>query len=73
VAAADFYFIKIVSLPLFSYFMTMMQSPERKMFFGSKPVTFIRARNLRENMTNAEHILWNRVRNNQLLGFRFKA
>ena len=53
--------------------MTMMQSPERKMFFGSKPVTFIRARNLRENMTNAEHILWDRVRNNQLLGFRFKA
>ena len=53
--------------------MAMMQSPERKMFFGSKPVTFIRARNLRENMTNAEHILWNRVKNNQLLGFRFKA
>ena len=53
--------------------MAMMQSPERKMFFGSKPITFIRARNLRENMTNAEHILWNRVKNNQLLGFRFKA
>ena len=53
--------------------MAMMQSHERKMFFGSKPVTFIRARNLRENMTNAELILWNRIRNNQLLGFRFKA
>ena len=53
--------------------MAMIQSPERKMFFGSKPVTFIRARNLRENMTNAELILWNRIRNNQLLGFRFKA
>ena len=51
----------------------MRQSPERKMFFGSKSVTFIRARNLRENMTNAENILWNRIRNNQLLGFRFKA
>lgn len=51
----------------------MMQFPERKMFFGSKPVTFIRARNLRENMTNAELVLWNRIRNNQLLGFRFKA
>ena len=51
----------------------MMQSPERKMFFCSKPVTFIRARNLRENMTNAELILWNRIRNNQLLGFRFKS
>lgn len=50
-----------------------MQFPERKMFFGSKPVTFIRARNLRENMTNAELVLWNRIRNNQLLGFRFKA
>ena len=43
------------------------------MFFGSRPVTFIRARNLRENLTNAELILWNRIRNNQLLGFRFKA
>ena len=51
----------------------MIHSPERKMFFGSKPVTFIRARNLRENMTNAELILWNKIRNNQLLGFRFKA
>jgi len=43
------------------------------MFYGSKPITFIRARNLRQNMTNAELILWNRIRNNQLLGFRFKA
>lgn len=43
------------------------------MFYGSKPITFIRARNLRVNMTNAELILWNRLRNNQLLGFRFKA
>lgn len=51
----------------------MPDSPERKMFFGSKPVAFIRARNMRENMTNAELILWNRIRNNQLLGFRFKA
>jgi len=51
----------------------MMQSPERKMFYGSKPITFIRARNLRQNMTNAELILWDRIRNNQLLGFRFKA
>ena len=24
-------------------------------------------------MTNAELLLWNRIRNNQLLGFRFKA
>ena len=50
-----------------------MRLSERKMFYGSRPATFIRARQLRENMTNAELLLWNRIRNNQLLGFRFKA
>jgi len=51
----------------------MTENPERKMFYGAKPITFIRARNLRESMTNAEIMLWERLRNNQLLGLRFKA
>ena len=51
----------------------MNENPERKMFYGAKPITFIRARNLRESMTNAEMMLWERLRNTQLPGFRFKA
>lgn len=51
----------------------MTENPERKMFYGAEPITFIRARNLRESMTNAEIMLWEKLRNNQLLGFRFKA
>ena len=46
---------------------------ERKMFYGAKKITFIRARNLRLTMTPAEMLLWERLRNNQLSGFRFKA
>lgn len=51
----------------------MKEQRERKMFYGAKPITFIRARNLRSSMTSAETILWERLRKNQLLGFRFKS
>ncbi len=42
------------------------------MFYGAKPITFIRARNLRNEMTKSESLLWNKLQKNQLLGFRFK-
>jgi very-short-patch-repair endonuclease len=41
------------------------------MFYGAKPVTFERARLMRENMTDGELALWARLKQNQL-GVRFK-
>ena len=49
------------------------RSFERVMFYGAKPIIFERAKELRENMTRAELKLWERLKNNQLGGFRFKA
>jgi very-short-patch-repair endonuclease len=44
---------------------------ERAMFYGAKPEMFARARRLRQKMTPAERILWERLKKNQL-GVRFK-
>jgi cyclase len=41
------------------------------MNFGASPVIFGRAKNLRNNQTFAEKLLWSRLRNNQL-GVRFR-
>ncbi len=41
------------------------------MFYGATPDLFSKAKQLRENMTLAEDILWQRLRKNQF-GFRFK-
>ena len=49
------------------------RSFERIMFYGAKPLIFERAKELRKNMTSAELKLWERLKNNQLGGFRFKA
>ncbi len=43
------------------------------MFYNAKPKIFERAKSLRENMTLAEQILWNRLKNKQILGFRFRS
>ena len=45
---------------------------ERTMFYGAKPITFERAKGLRLNPTEAEKKLWEVLRNNQMLGLRFK-
>ena len=45
---------------------------ERQMFYGAKKETFKKAETLRENMTDAEKILWKRLNKNQL-GVRFKS
>ncbi len=41
------------------------------MFYGAKPKIFERARELRENMTEAEKILWDELKENKM-GVRFK-
>mgnify|MGYP000848844986 FL=1 len=41
------------------------------MFYGANPEIFVKAKELRENMTDAEKILWSRLKNKQL-GKRFK-
>ncbi len=42
------------------------------MFYNAKPDIFIKAKALRENMTQSESLLWEVLRNNNL-GVRFKA
>jgi len=43
------------------------------MFYNASPEIFQRATDLRENMIAAEKVLWNRINNGQIKGFRFKA
>ena len=45
---------------------------ERTMFYNASPDIFRNAEDLRNNMTEAEEILWERLRKKQL-GVRFKA
>jgi very-short-patch-repair endonuclease len=42
------------------------------MWKGANPQNFSNAKNLRENMTNAELIFWNRVKNKQFHGLKFR-
>ena len=45
---------------------------KRSMFFGATPGIFSNARELRNRETAAEKLLWERLKNNKLNGFRFK-
>ncbi|MDD3876508.1 MAG: endonuclease domain-containing protein [Bacteroidales bacterium] len=45
---------------------------EKSMFYGAKPDIFEKARLLRFNMTKEEKVLWSILRNNKMLGLRFK-
>jgi len=47
-------------------------SIEKTMFYNAKPDIFKKAESLRLDMTEAEKLLWERLRKNQL-GVRFKA
>jgi len=49
----------------------MQYTPQPSMFYGAKYYMFERAKFLRENMTEAEKLLWSRLRNKQL-GVRFR-
>ncbi len=50
----------------------MQRSIQPDMFFGAKRDLFQKAESLRQNMTQAEKLLWNRLNKNQL-GYRFKT
>lgn len=43
-----------------------------KIFQGASPKIFARAKELRKNMTPAERVLWQRLRNYQVGGFYFR-
>ena len=49
------------------------KSLERTMFYGASSEIFVRASFLRRNMTQSEKVLWEKLRNNKLNGYRFKA
>jgi len=51
--------------------MLQKNTVEYTMYYNAKPSVFAKAKELRENMTPAERMLWERLRCNQL-GVRFK-
>ena len=42
------------------------------LFFGAKPEIFEKARQLRQNMTQAEEILWTQLKNRKFMGLKFR-
>ena len=49
-----------------------MNELDKTMYFGAKPDLLEKAKVLRKNMTNAEKILWDRLKDNQVLNIRFR-
>ncbi len=49
-----------------------MRVIERTMFYGASPNTFDKARLLRNNMTEAEKILWEKLRDRSVFKARFR-
>lgn len=49
-----------------------MNELDKTMYFGAKPDIFEKATALRKNMTVAEKILWERLKNKQILKLRFR-
>ena len=45
---------------------------DESMFKGAPPDSFAKAKLLRDNMTDAEKLLWEKLKNNQLKGFKFR-
>ena len=45
---------------------------ERTMFYGAKADTFKFAEELRKNLTEAELVLWDKLKQNKLNGYKFK-
>ena len=52
--------------------MVKIRGNERLMFYGANGDTFKKAEALRENMTKSELYLWEYLKENKLLGLRFK-
>ena len=51
----------------------MPDSVERSMFYGAKPPIFEKAKMLRGKLTIAEKLLWDKLQNKQLTGFKFRS
>jgi len=49
-----------------------MRVIERTMFYGASPSTFDKARLLRNNMTEAEKIVWDKLKNRKVFKARFR-
>jgi len=49
------------------------RSIERGMFYNASPEIFKRAKELRENMTPAENMLWSHLQKGKMMGYRFKS
>ncbi len=50
----------------------MAVSDNVSMFYGAKPHIFENAKNLRENMTKVELLLWEKLKGKKVLGLRFR-
>jgi len=49
-----------------------MEELDKQMYFGAKKSIFENARILRENMTSAEKLLWERLSRKQIAGVKFR-
>ena len=49
-----------------------MEEFDKSMYYGAKPETLEAARILRENMTLYEKLLWDRLKQKQVCGLRFR-
>lgn len=49
-----------------------MSELEKNMYYGATPQTLKKAKLLRKNMTNAESLLWENLKEKQVLGLRFR-
>ena len=49
-----------------------MNELDKTMYFGAKPDILEKAKTLRKCMTNAEKILWEKLKNKQVLNLRFR-
>ncbi|WP_244825497.1 DUF559 domain-containing protein [Carboxylicivirga linearis] len=48
-----------------------MNELDKTMYFGAKPGILEKAKALRKNMTGAEKLSWDRLKNKQVLNLRF--
>jgi very-short-patch-repair endonuclease len=49
-----------------------MKEIDKSMYYGAKPITIAAAKILRDNMTTCEKLLWERVKQKQICGLRFR-
>ena len=49
-----------------------MDELEKNMYYGATPVTLKKAKQLRNRMTLSEQILWEKLKNKQICGVRYR-